>query len=175
LALFVCAVGIAGLVHDSWPSVVPRSSINLHAVFGLLLWIMVLTQFHQRASLSNLLHGADMHAVCRQLSRAVYLLLYVLFGVNQLIRAGVVLWNSGMHGASKPAILQPPENLRDYLAYGIVALITIHALAALQRHLLKRTPQSRSPSVWNTQQAPGHHFSPTTSTTNDPGISAGRG
>ncbi|HEY0799632.1 MAG TPA: hypothetical protein VGD54_02245, partial [Steroidobacteraceae bacterium] len=124
---------------DSWPGAMQWSWINLHPVFGMLLWIMVLAQFHKRASLSNLLHGADMHTVCRQLSRTVYLLLYVLFGVNQLIRAGVVLWNGGMHGASKPAILQPPENLRDYLAYGIVALITIHALAAMQRHV-KRGP-----------------------------------
>ena len=133
LALFVGAVGIAGLVHDSWPSTMQWSWINLHAVFGMLLWIMVLAQFYQRASPTSL-HGADMHSVCRQLSRAVYLLLYVVFGVNQLIRAGVVFWNGGMHGASKRAILQPPENLRDYLAYGIVALITIHALAAMQRH-----------------------------------------
>jgi hypothetical protein len=40
LALFVCAVGIAGLVHDSWPSAVPWSWINLHVIFGVLLWIM---------------------------------------------------------------------------------------------------------------------------------------
>lgn len=142
LALFVCAAGIAGLVHDSWPISVQWSGINLHAVFGTLLWIMVLAQFHQRASLSNLMHGADMHAVCRQLSREVYLLLYVLFGVNQLIRAGVILWNGRMHGAFTHAILQPPENMRDYLAYGVVALITIRALAAFQRHLLKRSPAS---------------------------------
>jgi cytochrome b561 len=143
LALFVGAVGIAGLVHDSWPRAVQWSWINLHVVFGVLLWIMVLAQFHRRAILASLKHGADMHTVCRRLSREVYVLLYVLFGVNLLIRAGVVLWNSGMHGASKLAILQPPENLRDYLAYGMVALITIHALAALQRHLLKRSSRFR--------------------------------
>jgi hypothetical protein len=32
--------------------------------------------------------------------------------------------------------------MRDYLAYGVVALITIRALAAFQRHLLKRSPAS---------------------------------
>jgi cytochrome b561 len=137
VALLVCAIGVAGLVYDSWPKSAPGQSINLHAVFGLLLWTMVVAQFQQALS-PSLMHAAVFHSFCRQLSRGVYILLYILFGANQVIRAGVVLWNRSTLGASHPAILQPPENLRDYLAYGILALLTIRALAALHRHLLKR-------------------------------------
>ena len=137
-ALLVCTVGIAGLVHDSWPTPGLGPWINLHAVFGLLLWIMVVAQFEQGARSQSLLQQADFQLFCRQLSRAVYLLLYILFGANQLIRFGVIFWNRGSIGALHPAILQPPENLRDYLVYGIIALLTIHALAALHRHTPKR-------------------------------------
>jgi cytochrome b561 len=137
-ALLVCAVGIAGLVRDSWPGTVQGSWIHLHAVFGLLLWITVVAQFQQRARAPSLMHGANFDSSCRQLSRGVYLLLYVLFGADQIIRAGVLLWNAETFGASHPAIVQPPENLRDYLAYGVLALLTIRALAALHRRTLKR-------------------------------------
>jgi cytochrome b561 len=133
----ICAVGIVGLVHDSWPKSVQGPWNNLHAVFGLLLWIMVVAQFRQ-ARPTGLLQGADFHSICRQLSRAVYFLLYILFGASQIIRFAVFLWNRGTFGATHPAIVQPPENLRDYLAYGILALLTIRALAALHRHALKR-------------------------------------
>jgi cytochrome b561 len=138
VALLVCAVGIAGLVRDSWPGAAQGSWIHLHAVFGLLLWIMVVAQFQQRARAPSLMHGVNFDASCRQLSRAVYLLLYVLFGADQIIRAGVLLWNGEAFGASHPAIVQPPENLRDYLAYGVLALLTIRTLAALHRRTLKR-------------------------------------
>lgn len=136
-AFLICTVGIVGLVHDSWPKSVQGSWINLHAVFGLLLWIMVVAQFRQARS-GSLLHGADSRSICRQSSRAVYFLLYILFGANQIIRFAVFLWNRGTLGAAHPAIVQPPENLRDYLAYGIFALLTIRAMAALHRHVLKR-------------------------------------
>ena len=136
-AFLVFTVGIVGLVLDSWPRSDQAPWINLHAIFGLLLWIMVVAQFRQARS-SSPVHGADFNSICRQSSRAVYFLLYILFGANQIIRYAVYLWNQGTFGATHPAIAQPPENLRDYLAYGIFALLTIRALTALHRHTLKR-------------------------------------
>jgi hypothetical protein len=64
-------------------------------------------------------------------------LLYLLFGVSQIVRIGARLWNSQAHGASL-AIMQPPENLRDYLAYGVLALLSIHLLGALRRINVRR-------------------------------------
>jgi cytochrome b561 len=136
-AFLVSTVGIVGLVHDSWPKSVQVQWLNLHAVFGLLLWIMVVAQFQQARS-GSLVQGADLRSICRQLSRAVYFLLYILFGANQIVRYAVFLWNRAAIGAAHPAIVQPVENLRDYLAYGIVALLTIRALTALHGHMLKR-------------------------------------
>ena len=126
-ACLVGAVGIAGLVHDSWPSQIPEPWINLHAAFGVLLWIMVVAQFQRRIRAPDSVQGADFDSSCRQLSRAVYLLLYFVFGADQIIRAML-----------HPAIAQPPENLRDYLAYGMLALLTLRAMAARHRRMLRR-------------------------------------
>jgi len=127
----VGAVGIAGLVRDSWP---------LHAVFGVLLWIMVVAQFRERTRAPSLRQEAAIDSSCRQLSRAVYLLLYVVFGADLIMRA-----------LRHPAIALPPENLRDYLAYGMLTLVTLRAMAARYRRTLRR---SRMPSTFPDDQ---HH------------------
>lgn len=148
LTLPVCVVGMAALLQDSWPDAHIPPGTNLHAIFGALLWLMVVAKFGHASLAGPQLSAAAVHELCRRLSRQVYLLLYLLFGVSQMVRIAALLWNSGDPGAAHPAILPPPENLRDYLAYGVLAVLTVHALA---------------------------QCSPTASTTNESGISAGRG
>jgi cytochrome b561 len=133
LAFPFCVIGIAGLLRDSWPGAPPLPGINLHAIFGAMLWLMVVAQFCQANLAGEALRADGARQLCRRLSRRVYLVLYVLFGVSQLVRMAAIFWNSGTQGASHPAILPTPENLRGYLAYGVFALLTLHALAALQR------------------------------------------
>jgi hypothetical protein len=132
----ICAIGVAGLLHDSWPTA-PYLPTGLHALFGVMLWLMVLAQFRQAHRSALELSSAAVYALCRRLSRGVFLLLYILFGVDQVLRFVIILWNRG-HSGTHMAMLQPPENLRDYLAYGVFALLTIQALAALQRRAPKR-------------------------------------
>jgi hypothetical protein len=135
-AVAICAIGIAGLLRDSWPTALYLPT-GLHALFGFMLWLMVLAQFRQAQRCALASSGAAVYAVCRRLSRGVFLQLYILFGVSQILRIAVILWNRGQSSAHM-AILQPPENLRDYLAYGVFVLLTIQALAVLQRRALKR-------------------------------------
>ena len=130
LALLICAIGIAGLLRDSWPGTQRLPNLNLHAVFGTLLWIMVVAQFRYASLAGSPLSAAGVHELCRRISRRVYLLLYILFGASQIVRIAAILWNSGAQGAAHAAILPLPENLRDYLAYGVFALCTIQVLAA---------------------------------------------
>lgn len=134
----LCAVGIAGLLRDSWRGAPLPPGVNLHAIFGAMLWLMVVAQFSHASLAGPPLLAADVHELRRRLSRRVYLLLYVLFGVSQIVRMAATLWNSGAQGASHPAILPSPENLRDFLGYGVLALFTLHALAAAQCQALKR-------------------------------------
>jgi cytochrome b561 len=138
------AIGIAGLLRDSWPGASHLPGINLHAVFGVMLWIMVVAQYRDANLGGGPLRAAGLHALCRRLSRRIYLLLYVLFGISLLLRVAAILWNSG-HTASHAATLPSPENLRDYLAYGVFALLTIHVLAALQWQARKRVVARQEP------------------------------
>ncbi len=138
LGLPLCAVGIAGLLRDSWSGAQLPSGVNLHAIFGAMLWLTVVTQFGLASLADPKLGAAGVQELCRRLSRRVYLLLYVLFGVSQIVRMAPIFWDSGAQGAPHPATLPSPENLRDYLAYGVFALLTLHALAAAQCQALKR-------------------------------------
>jgi cytochrome b561 len=138
LALPLWAVGIAGLLRDSWPGAQHLAGVNLHAIFGALLWLMVVVQFSHASFAGPPLSSADVHALSRRLSRRIYLLLFVLFGVCELVRLAAFIWNDGAQGALHPAVLPAPENLRDYFAYGVFALLTIHVLAAAQCHALNR-------------------------------------
>ena len=133
-ALPICAIGVAGQLRDSWPTALHLPT-GLHALFGVMLWLMVLAQFRQAHR--SALGPSAAYALCRRLARGVFLQLYILFGVSQILRIAVILWNRGQSSAHM-AILPPPENLRDYLAYGVFALLTIQALAVLQRRALKR-------------------------------------
>lgn len=133
-ALSIGAIGVAGLLRDSWPTALYLPA-GLHALFGAMLWLMVLAPFHQARRFALGPGGA--YALSRRLTRGVFLQLYILFGVSQILRIAVILWNRGQ-GTAHVAILQPPENLRDYLAYGVFALLTIQALAVLQQRALKR-------------------------------------
>ena len=124
-ALAVCAVGTASVLRDAWPRAIHWPLIDLHIAFGVLLCLMVLAQFHAANLRSVAWCGASLHTFCRGLTRLVFLTLYVLFGVNGLVHVAATLWNNGLHGGAPPALLQPPESLRVYLAYGVVALILI--------------------------------------------------
>ena len=134
---FIVAVGVAGQLQDSWPMMLQWPRINLHAVFGILLLCMVLVEMQRAGLADTMASAADKRALRRQLSRAVYLQLYLLFGMSQFVHIAALLWNSGL-GVMHPAMVPPPENLRDYLAYGIFALLTIRVLALLPPQSLKR-------------------------------------
>ena len=59
-----------------------------------------------------------------------------------MLRAARLRWYFALQSSEE---LRPPENLRDYLAYGIFALLTIRALTALHRQadlLSKRRSRS---------------------------------
>jgi cytochrome b561 len=126
--ILVAATGIAGVLAGALPTSVPWAPMSLHAVFGVLLLSLVVLGSRRGISQAPLSETAAL-ALCRRLSRSVYLVLYLTIGGDQLVRAG---WNA--------AALQPPENLRDYFAYGLLALVTIRTLLAIS---VRRPPTPR--------------------------------
>jgi cytochrome b561 len=123
------ATGLAGVLQDSWHGAHDRARFDFHILFGLLLWLTVLVRFAERKNKSCPMHAVDLRKFRRHLLRSVYLLLYVLFGVGQLIIAGSSLWT---HGVWQSAVLDLAQPLREYLACGILAVLTIYLLAALE-------------------------------------------
>jgi cytochrome b561 len=100
--------------------------VNLHVLFGALLWICVVARFYRRVRQAPSMLPNELRALVRTLSRFVYLVLYVLMFFR--IAIGI------MRGAPHQPIFAPAEDFQGYLAGGLIALATIHALAALYRY-----------------------------------------
>jgi cytochrome b561 len=114
-SLLVLTVGLLGLFHD-----------NLHVLFGVLLWVCVVARFYRHVRRLHPMQPVDIRTLVRDLSRWVYLLLYVLM----FFRIAIGILRAAPH---RP-IFGPVEDFQSYLACGLIALATIHALAALCRH-----------------------------------------
>lgn len=125
------AIGAAGALRDTWPAFFNWPPVDFHALFGTLLCAVIIRRFHRDKHVPW--SRDDLLALRLGLSRAVYILLYGIFGLELLMRIAA-------HPAG--AALTPPEGLRIYLAYGSVALLVIRASAALSA----RRPPARQMS-----------------------------
>jgi cytochrome b561 len=114
-------LGAIGLTYDSWLKGIPVSWISVRTLFALLLWSFVIARFYWRVKHSWPMPLVDIRELSRTLSRTVYLLLYVVVGINQLLSMRQVI----CYGAA----FEPAEGLQPYLVYGLVALIIIRILA----------------------------------------------
>jgi hypothetical protein len=125
LAALVAVVGVLGLIHDAWPSLLSHRG-NLHVLFGSLLWLCVVARFYRRFRLEPRMLIADIRSLCRRLSRLVYLLLYLLMCCQLIIGM--------LRDAPHRSLQQINESFQAYLACGVLALLTIQVLAALSRY-----------------------------------------
>lgn len=146
LFVLLVVVGILGLLHDSWPKHSQAFWINVHALFGLSLWILLILRFAGRLN-NPPPPPADSSIASAKLARAVHLALYALlfiipiFGIvtfiwhGRSLDLGLVQLNFGV--AKNPAIFEPTEDIHGYLAYGAFGLAAAHAVAALWHHFIK--------------------------------------
>jgi cytochrome b561 len=144
--VLVVIVGVLGLLHDSWPRQTQTFWINVHALIGIALWLVLLARFGYRLRHSPPPLPSDIGAFSRRLSSPVHFALYALMfaipivGFVSFIYHGRVLHfglfdlNSGIQ--KNPAIFEPTEDIHGYLAYALFALAGLHALAALWHHLV---------------------------------------
>ena len=119
--LLVVLVGILSVIHDSWPGSLPHRG-NLHVLFGVLLWLWVVARFYGRMHRAPGMVLADIRPFSRHLAHLVYLLLYGLMFCRLIMDVATA--------APPGAVLRADEDFQSYLAYGVLALVTIHALAA---------------------------------------------
>jgi cytochrome b561 len=134
-------VGVLGLLHDSWPKQTQAFWINVHALAGILLWLLLLARFGYRLRHAPPALPADFGAFSRRLSGPMHLTLYALLFVVPIIGFVTFVYHGRVFhlglfdldfGVKKnPAIFEPTEDIHGYLAYAIFILAGLHAAAAL--------------------------------------------
>jgi cytochrome b561 len=144
--VLVVIVGVLGLLHDSWPKQTQAFWINVHALIGLFLWLVLLARFGYRLRHSPPALPPKIGAFSRRFSSPVHLALYALlfvipiFGFVTFIYHGRIfhlgLFDLNFGVAKNPAIFEPTEDIHGYLAYALFALAGLHALAALWHHFV---------------------------------------
>jgi len=148
MVLLIVVVGILGLLHDSWPKRTQSFWINIHALIGLLVWLLVIARFWWRRRHPPPSLPPGIGALARRLSAPVHRLLYALIFAIPIIGMVTFIWhgraldfglfqlNFGIR--SNRAIFHPTEDVHGYLAYALFALAGTHALAALWHHFIRR-------------------------------------
>jgi hypothetical protein len=138
IALVAVVIGVLGLIGASWPRQMLESWINIHALFGLLLCGLVFSRCWWRVKHSPRMLPADIRELSRHLSRIVYLLLYSVVGLSQLISILDSIWHVGAVGFNLfDQRFRGPDyagfNLKDdfqlFLATGFCVLIIVRVVA----------------------------------------------
>jgi cytochrome b561 len=144
----VVGVGILGLLHDSWPKSTQRFWINIHALMGLLLWLVLFVRLGWRMRHPPPAPIENSSRFERRLAQfthfALYALLFVIpiIGMVTFIYHGRILdlglFRIAFGVASNRAIFHPTEVWHGYLAYALFALAGAHALMALWHQFVVR-------------------------------------
>jgi cytochrome b561 len=148
LTALVIAVGILGLLHDTWPKHSQAFWINVHALVGLTLWFLLIWRFGLRLKRPPPPLPADFNIGAKRLALIVHLLLYALLFVTPIIGMVTFIWHGRVldlgfyrvnFGVTKDrSIFEPTEDIHGYLAYAIFGLAAFHILAALWHHFINR-------------------------------------
>lgn len=132
IALLAVTAGAWLLLSDSWRLGGAPSDLTLRAIFGLLLGSLVVARFSSSFQPGAPGPAPDMGLVCRELSRMVYLILYLAIGVQQLARLTMHYWPAAQHARSMP--LQSADDAgQAFLLCGVCALLLIRVLVACGR------------------------------------------
>jgi len=139
--VLVVIVGILGLLHDSWPKATQAFWINVHALIGIVLWLVLLARFAYRLRHSPPTLPSAISALSRRLSSPVHWTLYALLFVIPIIGFVTFVYHGRIldlgafdidFGIKKNrAIFGPTEDVHGYLAYALFGLAGLHALIAL--------------------------------------------
>jgi len=144
----VITVGILGLLHDTWPKQTQGFWINIHALIGVLVWMLVIARFWWRRRHPPPALPQSVGEIAARLSKAMHGLLYLLMFVIPIIGVVTFIWhgrafNFGLFQIkfairSNREIFHPTENMHGYLAYALFLLAGMHVMAALWHHFVRR-------------------------------------
>jgi cytochrome b561 len=136
--LLTVATGILGLSRASWLRQMLESRINLHVLFALLLCGLVVARCQWQVRHSPRMLPADLRALSRNLSRLVYLLLYIVIGVRQAMcilsslghgdAVDFKFFDGAFRQGPDYAGFNPKDDFQLFLASGLLVLIFIRLL-----------------------------------------------
>jgi hypothetical protein len=162
IALLAVVIGVLGLLGALWPRQMLESWINIHALFGLLLCGLVVARCRWRVKHSPRMPPADIRELSRHLSRIVYLMLYLVIGVREVISVLNSLWRGGaidfnlfdgrFRNGPDYAGFSPRDDFQLFIGSGLVALIFVRALTS---RLWLRSVERAALSRAATEGAPG--------------------
>ena len=138
MAVLAVLVGLFGLVRDSWLATALMSRSCVHALFGLLLVGLVIARFYWWLKHTPPAQNADIRRFSRQLSRLVYLVLFLVIGAKQITGIVHFMWHGGIldfglllnsDNAPDLGIYKSTADFRAILVCGLIALALIRGLA----------------------------------------------
>jgi cytochrome b561 len=157
IALVTVAIGVLGLSGDSWPREALESGIDVHTLFGLLLCGLILARC--RGLVARLPHMPANRELSRHLSRIVYLFLYVVIGVREVIGILNSLWHGGpvdftlLDARSRQgpdhAGFNPKDDFQMFFASGLFALIFVRVLVFTLWSRARRRAAVSKPAMEN--------------------------
>jgi cytochrome b561 len=142
--VLVVIVGTLGLLHDDWPDRSQAFWINVHAIIGIILWMVLIARFAWRRGHPPPELPASVGDFSRRFASPVHWALYGLMFVTPILGFITFVYHGRVFdlgifqvdlGIKKnKAIFHPTEDIHGYLAYALFALAGLHALAALWHH-----------------------------------------
>jgi len=138
VVLAVFASGVLGMLHKSVLYQTIEPWVNIHVLFGTLLTSFVVLRFHWSMTPTVLASPSETYAHYRQLKRMVYLLLYGIIAIRQLIGLVTSNWDGNAFdfdiAAFRPTSdphhfgFDPTNESHAFLACGAVGVAVVHLL-----------------------------------------------
>lgn len=147
MVVLIVVVGVLGLLHDSWPKRTQAFWINIHALVGLLVWLLAMARLAWRRRHAPPPLPPQLGEFSRRLSGPVHRLLYALMFLIPILGIVTFIWHGRAFDfglfrldfkiPADRAIFHPTEEVHGYLAYALFGLAGAHALAALWHHFIR--------------------------------------
>jgi len=129
-ALLVVMIGVLSLIDDSAARHVLQSWINIHALFAVTLFGLLLARFQSCVKRGAPLLPPDVRALCRDLSRLVYVMVYAVIGIRQCVGIVGGMWHAGaLNSPADPARFDPKGDFSLLFITTLVALALVRFMA----------------------------------------------
>lgn len=128
IGVIVVFVGILGTLDHSRIRIVAASWVDIHALFGGLLFALIVARLQWCLESSPPAGAAEVRDLTRHLSRIVYLLLYLVIGTRVVVNTVNYFLAEAACRSQECMSFQPLGDLRATFAYGLGVLIAIRVL-----------------------------------------------